>query len=90
MFNWESISPFIIWGAFFALMYFLLIRPQQIQQRKRKEMLANLKVNDKVILYSGIIGVIKAIKEGVLVIEVAPKVELNVIKEGVAQVQVEK
>lgn len=88
--NWGSVTPFLFWGAFIALMYFLLIRPQQVQQRKRREMLANLRKGDRVILYSGIIGTIKDIKEDLLVVEVAPQVVLKVVREGVAQVQREK
>jgi hypothetical protein len=34
--------------ALLAVFYFLLLRPQQKQQKKVKEMLANLKVGDRV------------------------------------------
>ncbi len=86
----ESLTPILFWGAFIALMYFLLIRPQQVQQKKRREMLANVKKGDNVILFSGIMGIVKDMKDNILIVEVAPQVVLKVVKEGVAQVQKEK
>ncbi|MAT35224.1 MAG: preprotein translocase subunit YajC [Ponticaulis sp.] len=47
------ILPF---GAMAAIMYFLLIRPQQQQRKRHREMLDNLKKNDWVITSGGLIG----------------------------------
>jgi len=40
------------------LFYFLMIRPQQREQRKRQEMLAAVKKNDRVITTGGIYGLV--------------------------------
>ena len=53
------ILPF---GAMAAIMYFLLIRPQQQQRKRHKEMLENLKKNDKVVTSGGLVG--KVVKLG--------------------------
>ena len=47
------ILPF---GAMAAIMYFLLIRPQQQQRKKHKEMLDGLKKNDMVVTSGGLLG----------------------------------
>ncbi|HVY87506.1 MAG TPA: preprotein translocase subunit YajC [Hyphomonadaceae bacterium] len=47
------IIPF---GGMFAIMYFLIIRPQNQRQKKHKELLAALKKGDTVITSGGIIG----------------------------------
>ncbi len=47
------ILPF---GAMAAIMYFLLIRPQQQQRKKHQDMLANLSKGDMVVTSGGLIG----------------------------------
>lgn len=41
-----------------AVWYFLILRPQGKERRQRETLLANLKKNDRVVTYSGIIGTI--------------------------------
>ena len=53
-----------------AIFYFLIIRPQRQQQKKIKEMLANLKKNDEVITTSGIHGTVAIVKEKTVVVRV--------------------
>ncbi len=52
-----------------ALFYFMLIRPQKKQEKKQKEMLAALKVGDKVVTIGGICGKITKIKDDTVLIE---------------------
>lgn len=47
--------PIVAIGIFF---YFIMLRPQQKEARKRKQMLAAIKKNDKVVTIGGIIGTI--------------------------------
>ncbi len=48
-----SLLPLII---IFAIFYFLIIRPQQQQAKKHKEMVAGLKKGDKIVTSGGIIA----------------------------------
>lgn len=82
----KTYTTVLIWVGFIALMYFLMIRPQQVQQKKRKAMLESLSRGLQVVLQSGIIGVIREIDEQVLSLEIAPKIIIKVVKEGVAQI----
>jgi preprotein translocase subunit YajC len=50
-----SFAPLLI---LFAIFYFLIIRPQQKQQKAHKEMLEGLAKGDKIITSGGIIAVI--------------------------------
>jgi preprotein translocase subunit YajC len=52
--------PFIL---IFAVMYFLMIRPQKKKQVEHQKMLDNLQIHDKVITNGGIIGKVVAIKK---------------------------
>ena len=60
----------IIWlVAMFVVFYFVLIRPQKKQEMKLREMLAALKVGDKVITVGGISGKIVKIKDDFVWVE---------------------
>ena len=67
-----QLVPFI---AVAVIFYFLLIRPQQKQMKETKMMLEALKSGDKVITRGGIIGVITAIKQDEIEVEIAKGVK---------------
>ena len=59
----SSLLPLV---ALFAIFYFLVIRPQQNQAKKHKEMLSALKKGDNVITNGGLIGeVVKAEEDSI-------------------------
>jgi len=55
-----SFAPMIL---IFVVFYFFLIRPQRKKDKKVKEMLANLKVGDRVCTIGGIYGTITNIRD---------------------------
>ncbi|MDN5361232.1 MAG: preprotein translocase subunit YajC [Moorella sp. (in: firmicutes)] len=71
---------------FMGILYFLIIRPQQKQQKQRQAMLASLKVDDRVVLAGGLHGRITKIKDNTMMVRIADKVEVEVDKAGVAYV----
>ena len=50
-------------GAFIAIFYFLLIRPQRKQQAEHRVLLASLQKGDQVVTSGGIIGEVIHLKE---------------------------
>jgi preprotein translocase subunit YajC len=54
-----SFLPFLLIIA--VWFYMLIIRPQQKQDRARKEMMANLKKNDRVLTSAGIFGTVMSV-----------------------------
>lgn len=70
----------------FALMYFLMIRPQQQQQKKRQAMLDAIKKGDKIVTIGGIHGTILEIRENVVSLKIADKVEIKVNRTAVGAV----
>jgi len=66
--------------AIFAIMYFLMIRPQQKKQKETQQMLKSLQENDKVITASGMIGRIISFKpdKDIVVIEIDDKNKIRV------------
>lgn len=71
----------------FAVMYFMMIRPQQKQARERKIMLDGLKKGDRVITIGGIHGVIDELDESTLVLTVAEGVKVKFNRAAVGAVQ---
>ena len=49
--------------AMFAIIYFVMIRPEQRKQKERQKMLSALKKGDKVVTIGGIVGSITAVKD---------------------------
>jgi preprotein translocase subunit YajC len=56
----------------FAVVYFLLIMPQQRRQKKWQQMLGTLKTGDKVVTSGGLRGTIIALKDDYLHLRVPP------------------
>lgn len=72
---------------FFAIMYFLLIRPQNKKDKAVKEMLAALKPGDEVVTYSGLKGKVIRVGPDEIVIEVMPaKIRLTHMKFAIREV----
>ena len=79
-------SLFIFIAGMFAIMYFLMIRPQQKQLKEHRALLAALKKGDLVVTQGGIIGRIFQVSEKEVQIEVANNVKLRVRKSSVTEV----
>ncbi len=81
-FNWSSIIMIV---AMIAIFYFLLIRPQQKQQKKLREMRDSLKSGDQVVTSGGIYGKITEIndKTNTMIISIADGVKIKVDKGSV-------
>ena len=73
--------------GFIALMYFVMIAPNQRKQKKWQEMLSQLKNGDRVTTNGGIRGIIISVKEDVVQLRVAPdNVKLEFVKSAIAAV----
>ena len=71
--------------VFFALLYFLMIAPNQKKQKKWQEMLSNLKNGDRVTTNGGIRGVIIAVKDDVVQLRIPPdNIKLEFVKSAIA------
>ncbi len=80
-----QILPIIL---IFGIFYFMMIRPQQQQQKVLKAKLAAIKRGDKVLTAGGIVGVVQKSRDGAseVEIEIAPNVRVTVLRETISQV----
>ena len=68
----------------FAVLYFLMIRPQQKRAKQQETMMGALKKGDIVRTNGGILGEITALDERDVTIEVADRTRLKVLRSHVA------
>ena len=64
-----SLSMILMMAAIFAVMYFLMIRPQKKKQKEEQAMRDNLQIGDEITTIGGIVGKIVTVKDDTLIIE---------------------
>ncbi len=84
-------NPLALWLPIiliFAIMYFLIFRPQARKQKQHRMMIESLKKGDKIVTTGGIHGIIVGIKEkeGSLIVKVDDNTKIELVKTAVAQV----
>jgi preprotein translocase subunit YajC len=81
-----SIAPFLL---IFVVMYFLIIRPQRSQMKRREEMLKTVRRGDQVVTGGGVIGkVTKVIDEKEVEVEIADGIKVRVLRAMISDVRV--
>lgn len=72
----------------FAIMYFLMIRPQQKKLKDHKAMVEALRRGDQVVTQGGVIGKVSRVKEGEneIEVEIADGVKVRIVKSTIVQV----
>ena len=69
--------------AMFAIMYFVMIRPQNKKQKEIQNFRKSLQLNQRVISAGGIYGVIKEINDNDVLLEVDKNVKIRVDKNSI-------
>jgi preprotein translocase subunit YajC len=67
------------------LMYVLLIRPQQQRVRQQQALLSSIDVGDEVVTVSGIVGIVEAIEDERVYIEIAPGVTIAMLRQALGR-----
>ncbi len=83
----EAIGQFIPLILIFAIMWFLLIRPQQKKLKEHRAMVEQLRRGDQVVTQGGLIGKVSKVKDDdELEVEIATGVKVRVVRGTIAQV----
>lgn len=69
--------------ALFAIMYFVMIRPQQKQLKEHRSLLSALKKGDDVVTQGGVLGKIHAVTDKIVTLEVANGIRIRVLKTSI-------
>lgn len=71
----------------FVVFYFLLIRPQQQARKRHMDLIAGLKKGDMVVTSGGLIGKVKSLQDDEVRVELAPNVDVRVVRGTIAEVR---
>jgi preprotein translocase subunit YajC len=69
--------------AIFAIMYFLMIRPRQKQQKQHEEMMEELRPGDRVIIAGGIYGQIDSLSEETAIVRIESGATMKVARNSI-------
>lgn len=80
-----SILPFLL---IFVIMYFIIIRPQRAQMKKRDEMLKAIRRGDQVVTGGGFLGkVTKVVDDNEVEVEIAEGVKVRTLRGMISDVR---
>jgi preprotein translocase subunit YajC len=80
-----QLAPFLL---IFVIMYFLIIRPQRQQAKRREEMLKAIRRGDTIVTNGGIVGkVTKVIDDNELELQISEGVKVRVLRSLIAEVR---
>ena len=82
-----QIAPFIF---IFAIMYFLLFRPQQQRMKQLREMVEGVRRGDTVVTAGGIVGRVAKVPQKddpEIVVEIADNVQVRVVRSTLTEVR---
>ncbi|MBO0751807.1 MAG: preprotein translocase subunit YajC [Bradyrhizobiaceae bacterium] len=83
--EWLQMLPFVL---IFAIMYFLLLRPQQKRAKQHQEMVKGVRRGDVVVTNGGLVGkVTKVVDDDQIEVEVADGVRVRQVRSMVAEVR---
>ncbi|WP_127900494.1 preprotein translocase subunit YajC [Solirhodobacter olei] len=83
----STFSSFIPLILIFAIMYFIMIRPQQKKLKDHKAMVQSLRRGDMIVTQGGILGKVSKVKDDTEVeVEIADGVKVRVVRSTISQV----
>jgi preprotein translocase subunit YajC len=84
----QTMAPYLYLVPIALLFYFMVLRPQQLQERKRRAMIDALKKNDQVLTSAGIYGTVVSVdgKEDKIVLKVGDGVKMTFSKASITRV----
>lgn len=69
--------------AIFAVMYFLMIRPRQKQQKQHEAVMQELRSGDRVIIAGGIYGQIESLSEDTAILKIESGATMKVARNSI-------
>lgn len=82
----SMVSTLIMFGAIFAIFYFMIIRPQQKKAKEREALLSSVKKGDKIITASGIHGTVSGLDDTTVLIDVGNNNKIKMERTAIGQV----
>ena len=81
----EIISQLLPFIFLIAIMYFVIIRPQQKEAKSRQEMIESLKKGDKVVTNGGFIVTVNKVEENFFSVKMNNDVTVQITKDSISK-----
>jgi preprotein translocase subunit YajC len=81
-----GLSSIIMMVGMFAVLWFIMIRPQMKRQKEMKAMIEALAKGDEVSTASGLMGKIVDMKDQYITVELAPNMQVKMQKSAISAV----
>lgn len=85
--GFDAFGPFLLPIALLALFYFMILRPQQRRAKAHQAVIAGVKRGDTVVMSSGMIGKVTRVDDAEVQVEIAPTVNVKVVKAMITEVR---
>lgn len=72
--------------ATFAILYFMILRPQQKEQKRHKEMITNLKAGDEIVTVGGIHGRVVNVLEHTVEVKISEGTKIVIDRSRIGRV----
>jgi preprotein translocase subunit YajC len=83
-----QIAQFVPFAAMIAIVYFLVLRPQQRRAKEQRQMVQSARRGDIVVTTGGLIGkVTKSVDDNEVEFEIAPNVRVRLARSGIAELR---
>ena len=82
----SPLQPLVTMALLLGVMYLVLIRPQRRRDKERRAMIASVKPGDRVLLTSGILGRVRSVNDTTIIVQVAEKTKIEVVKAAISQI----
>ena len=79
-------NPLILIIGIFAIMYFLMIRPQKKKQKEKMAMLSAVEPGDKIISIGGIYGEVKQVKDNSVRVQIDDHTRIELAKSSISTI----
>jgi preprotein translocase subunit YajC len=70
----------------FGIFYFMMIRPQQRKEKERQKLISELRAGQRILFGGGLIGTVAEVKDATFLVEVSPKVTIEIARGAVSRV----
>lgn len=82
----QLLQTLFMFGAIILIFYFMMIRPQQKRAKEHKALLDSLQKGDKVVMGSGLHGVVHELHDTTVVITIAPNTHVTFDRSSISSV----
>ncbi len=84
--GFSGYMPLLMIVGFFAIFYFLLIRPQKKREKELKSQVSTMTKGDRFMTAGGIYATVVGIKDDIIVAKIADDVKVEINKNAITRV----